>query len=452
MQVKPPLDTSPLFSITLDFPLSPGEYTIKVIDEEVNYQKEMIRLLSRIKIVKPTNELKIKSADVMREYPSVLTERWRARVEIKGDNFDYSFDVYFHIRGRHEERLFPIPFNLRKIEREVGQLDMNSVNALSTVIFTGIKKAYYYHHGKKELVSPEGIRYTDKLIELLKGVEEDRYLILVPRDNKIAKTKKAFFVQSLTPPADVLRKVLIIPTLTANCCGDGYNYVSNVVDDFEVGYVAMIGRSDERDHVIFVRLIPSRSKISKRSPIKEVKLKKPTKLLLTQGDLIIKLLKEGINFETLKENAFKSLLNSIKYFTEHYPLFRDWSVIDDFKEELNNEDLITVINALNKPASVDFLNTHSHFLNIQGGIIYLSPKLGETDGIFRRQGHRRYIVRQEHVIGIIYLKKGGKIRLIHMGEYPHREISITAEEEVYQPFEARLESQVDIQDHNVIIR
>ncbi|PVU74553.1 hypothetical protein DDW13_06945, partial [Acidianus hospitalis] len=71
MQVKPPLDTSPLFSITLDFPLSPGEYTIKVIDEEVNYQKEMIRLLSRIKIVKPTNELKIKSADVMREYPSV---------------------------------------------------------------------------------------------------------------------------------------------------------------------------------------------------------------------------------------------------------------------------------------------------------------------------------------------------------------------------------------------
>lgn len=38
MRIKPPLDTSPLFSITLDFPLSPGEYTIKVIDEEVKYQ------------------------------------------------------------------------------------------------------------------------------------------------------------------------------------------------------------------------------------------------------------------------------------------------------------------------------------------------------------------------------------------------------------------------------
>ncbi|WP_249041796.1 hypothetical protein [Acidianus ambivalens] len=451
MRVKPPLDTSPLFSIVLDFPLSPGEYTIKVIDEEVKYQKEMIRLLSRIKIVRPTKELTIKNADVMREYPSVLTERWKARVEIKGENFDYSFDVYFRIRGRYEERLFPLPFDLRKIEREAGQLDMNSVDALSTILSREIKKAYYYHHGKKELLSPEGITNTEKLIELLKGVEDDKYLILVPRNNKIVKTKKAFFVQSLTPPAEVLRKVLIIPTLTANCCGDGYNYVSNVVDNFEVGYVAMIGRSDERDHVIFVRLIPSRSKISKRSPIKEVKLRRPTKLLLTQGDLIIKLLEKGINFETLKEDAFKSLMNSITYFTEHYPLFHDKSVIDDFKEELNNEDLITVINALDQPASVDFLNTHSHFLNIQGGIIYLSPKYGETDGVFRRQDHRRYVVRQEHVIGIIYLKKGGEIRLTHRGEYPHREILITAEDEVYQPFEARLESQVDLQEQNIVI-
>ncbi|ADX82107.1 hypothetical protein GO599_02935 [Sulfolobus islandicus] len=88
MRVKPPLDTSHLFSITLDFPLSPGEYAIKVIDEEVKYQKEMIRLLSRVKIVKPTKELAIKKADVIREYPSVLTERWKARIEIKGEEFN----------------------------------------------------------------------------------------------------------------------------------------------------------------------------------------------------------------------------------------------------------------------------------------------------------------------------------------------------------------------------
>lgn len=48
----------------------------------------MIRLLSRVKIVKPTKELAIKKADVIREYPSVLTERWKARIEIKGEEFN----------------------------------------------------------------------------------------------------------------------------------------------------------------------------------------------------------------------------------------------------------------------------------------------------------------------------------------------------------------------------
>ena len=428
---EPPNAEKEYFRIQLEFdePLPPGDYTVKVIDKEVKYQKDMIRVLARFKVYSPTKEIVVTKAEVVRPYPTIFSEEWKAEVVVDGENFHQAKEISFWVPGREENEDEVI----EEVEREVGQMDFQSRRLFSEILKWDIKMAYYYHNGKRKKI------LVTNLVKMMKEVTEDKYLILVPNVSRRRDVVRYVFEQSLMPPEELRRKLMVVPELTEDCCGNGRNYVSNVLETQSLGYVAMIGRSDERDHVIFVRLIPSRSKISKRSPIKEVKLKKPTKLLLTQGDLIIKLLDRGVDFNVLKRNALKCLLLTAQVYPDAYPFLSSKKVMEMMKEELkDSDDLITVINALNGVERVDFLDTHSHTLYLHDGIIYMAPKYGEVDGIFVENENR---IRQEHVIGIIYLKKGGKVEIEHHGEYAHKPITITAEEEVYQPFEARLESQ-----------
>jgi len=258
---EPPNAEKEYFRIQLEFdePLPPGDYTVKVIDKEVKYQKDMIRVLARFKVNSHTKEIVVTEAEVVRPYPTIFSEEWKAEVVVDGENFHQAKEISFWIPGREENEDEVI----EEVEREVGQMDFQSRRLFSEILKWDIKMAYYYHNGKRKKI------LVTNLVKMMKEVTEDKYLILVPNVSRRRDVVRYVFEQSLMPPEELRRKLMVVPELTEDCCGNGRNYVSNVLGTQSLGYVAMIGRSDERDHVIFVRLIPSRSKISKRSPIKE---------------------------------------------------------------------------------------------------------------------------------------------------------------------------------------
>ncbi|TRM79835.1 hypothetical protein DJ524_09385, partial [Sulfolobus sp. D5] len=366
---------------------------------------------------------------------------------------------------------------ISKIERQYGQLDHNSALALAFILDNGFSEVFLYKDKKYEKLNLHIARsnWDDEFIRLIKYVKDSQtYLVFLLDDLYDDQGKNEFsegiFTQSLLPPDEALRKVGVISSLTGYPML--YNYVSNVIRQFKVKLLGIIGKSDERDYLLFAKILPIIYKrkfklpkflIHKRSMIKEINVDKAIDLSLTQGDVVIKL-----HNEDPEKYLDKVKVNALKCFTLTLNPSRNIS-FPVIRKDISSDDLLTIVNSIDGEYTFDFLGTHSHFLKVNKGLIVFSPKyrckhlIFNYTGVYNSQhsnkiatylgvasGNRTsenleipsYLFRQEHILGIIHLMKNGFVELFHVSRsYPHKRVLIRALEEVKLPFEAWVESQ-----------
>ncbi|BBG26076.1 hypothetical protein [Sulfuracidifex tepidarius] len=444
-----------MLSVSLDHEVPPGSYKVRVYDR-------VVRVEGEVDLEVPSSGFVMRSAKKVREFPSLINEVWEEKVEVTGRGIHEECDTKVVTKGNSTLTTNPefVEFIYRK-EREFKQAELHSWIILRELL-KGINKCVLYDSETKVREDMEDLRSAMRRIT-------DKVYLEIPIDNLSGKMEKITvnLVSSMTPPINVMLK-MFGRTMDIN-----YSHTMIIPGSFK----GVVGVSDERDHVFFAKIIPSNYELSTRNKRKKVTLSSPEDLVLTQGDVILKLKKE-ITEDYLKLNAKIALTNLIKAaaFRFRPVIFSDsrssssariWlhstfeitskSELKYFLERarsMDPEELMSVVNGMEGEATFDFLNTHTHFAHLVRGEVFMVPKQKwerkeQIDFIIPIQQNNFQEIfspplqfdhlRQEHVVGVIHLKRGGELRLVHRGSYRHKTLRISADAEVWQPFEAYLE-------------